>query len=180
MIRTPWVHTRDHADVPLQPDLPLSGRRILFVVPPRRFHEGQLYQAWQLLADEGAWLSLATDAETGIAVGEGGAKERATANIDDIRAREFDAVVLIGSRGGDGWHCDALAALLERARNRGVLVAAFREALPADAAFGEEEVLLGTLPTLPRFLAELVVRLRSRPTPSAPAPSAPAPDNQSP
>lgn len=145
----------------------LTGRRILFVLPPSRFDEAQFYQAFQMLTEEGAWISVATESDTGMAVGEAGARERATAQISDIRARDYDAVLLVGAAGGDGLvRCEALPGLLKRASKRGTVIAAFDEAagLPLQG-LENEKVVAGSVKHLPRFVAEIAVRVAKKPMP---------------
>lgn len=149
----------------------LTGRRILFVLPPSRFDEAEFYQAFQMLTEEGAWISVATESETGIAVGESGARERATAQISDIKARDYDAVLLVGGAKGDGLvQCAALPDLLYRASRRGTVIAAFREAtgLPL-LGLESGKVVIGTVKQLPRFVAEIAVRLAKKPMPQVEA-----------
>ena len=140
------------------PDTLLAGRRILFVVPPARFDEAEFYQTWQLLAEEGAWLTTAAETPTGIAAGENGASERIALQLDRVDARDFDGVVVI--EGGEGPD-----AVLDRARR--VIATAIAARVPV-GAFGKVaaeldelglEVVHGSRATLPRFIAELALRV---------------------
>lgn len=148
----------------------LKGRRILFVVPPARFDEGQFYQSWQLLSEEGAWLTAASDSPTGIAAGESGASVR-TVYLPRLDSDGFDAIVLLeGSE-------DAIDTVSRARRFITGALAAGR----AVAAFGKTgaELLSAGLPVLrngrnlARFLAELAVLVSRQPeivTPAVPEP----------
>jgi hypothetical protein len=146
----------------LQPAMELHGRRILFVVPPARFDEAAFYQTWTLLAEEGAWLAAAAASPTGFAVGEEGARER-VADPATLSARDFDAIVLVGGQTPAG---PAAKALLSRASAAGVLIAAIGDA----DLDGIETATIADVRRLPRFVAELAVKLRR----AARRPSAPS------
>ena len=148
----------------------LQGRRILFVVPPARFDEGEFYQSWQLLSEEGAWLTAASDSPTGIAAGETGASVR-TVDLARLDPRSFDAVLLL--EGGEN-----VADSVARAR-RFIAGALARDRTVA--AFGKTgaELHAAGIPVLrngrnlSRFLAELAVRVSRQPeieTPGLPEP----------
>ena len=140
----------------------LQDRRILFVLPPKRFDEGQFYQSWQLLAEEGAWLTAASDAETGRAIGESGAAVR-TLDLASISAAEFDGVLIV-----DSAEEEVAVALDRSARIAGEALAGSRTL----AAFGRigAELHAAGLPVvrakkngLARFIAELAVRISRQP-----------------
>lgn len=142
----------------------LKGRRILFVVPRTRFDEGQFYQSWQLLAEEGAWLCAASDSETGRAIGEESGASIRTLDLAVVDAEDFDALVLVE---GD----EEVTASLERASR------AIAEAVAASrtiGAFGRvgAELHAAGLPVVrsgrgahvARFVAELAVRVSRQPS----------------
>lgn len=145
----------------------LQGRRILFVIPPARFDESEFYQSWQLLSEEGAWLAAASDAETGIAIGESGAPVR-TLHLSELHPQEFDAVLLL-----DGEE-DASATVARAGRFAAGALAAGRT-VGAFGKVGGELHAVG-LPVLrngrhlSRFLAELAVRVSHQPEIAVPVP----------
>jgi hypothetical protein len=145
----------------------LQGRRILFVVPPARFDESEFYQSWQLLSEEGAWLVAASDAETGVAIGESGAPVR-TLRLCELDAKDFDGVILL-----DGEE-DADEMLARAGRFVASALAAGRT-VGAFGKIGGELHALG-LPVvrngrhLSRFLAELAVHVSRQPELTTPLP----------
>lgn len=139
-------------DAYLQPAMELYGRRILFVVPPARFDEAAFYQAWTLLSEEGAWLVASAASPTGFAVGEDGARER-VADPATLSARDFDAIVLVGGHAPAG---AAARALLSRASAAGIPISAIGDA----DLDGIETATIADVRRLPRFVAELAVKLR--------------------
>ena len=148
-----------------------DGRRILFVVPPSRFDEGEFYQTWQLLAEEGAWLVVASCSATGVAAGESGASVR-TRRLERLAMRDYDALVLV----------EGAAEPAEELARSGRLVATAVAAGRTVGAFGRlgAELSAAGLPVvqcarggLARFVAELAVRIARQPR--LPLPPAPAP-----
>lgn len=161
-----------HANTP--PRALLNGRRVLFVLPPTRFDEGQFYQSWQLLAEEGAWLAAASDSTTGRAIGESGASVR-TLDLEALDFAVFDALVMVEGEE------EVIRSLERSGRAISVAVAASRTV----AAFGRigAELHAAGLPVvragqgvqIARFVAELAVRVSRQPrvrTPAAPEPVA--------
>ena len=153
-----------------EPSKPLlHGRRILFVVPPARFDEGEFYQSWQLLTEEGAWLGAASDSPTGVAIGESGAPVR-TANLDEVDATQWDAVVIVDGEEDAGETVSRSGHLIARSLDLGRTIAGFGKAGGEMHANGIPVVRGGR--SLSRFLAELAVRVSRQPAPaesSAPA-----------
>src|SRR5256885_16605513 len=97
----------------------LSGRRILFLVPASGFDEAALWQSWQLLAEEGAWLTSAGDSPTGWAIGAEGARERLAAPLSALRGSDFDAIGLVGCEDGP---CDEARRLVREAAEAGPVI----------------------------------------------------------
>lgn len=150
------------------PDTLLAGRRILFVVPPTRFDEAEFYQTWQLLAEEGAWLTTAAETPTGIAAGENGASERIALRLEKVEARDFDGVVLIEGGEGPDAVLDRAQRAVATAVAAGIPVAAFGKLGDALVDAGVP-VIQGYRHALPRLVAELALRVsRSGPTHRAP------------
>ena len=133
----------------------LDGRRILVVVPPARFDEAAFYQTWQMLSDEGAWLTLASDSATGMAVGEDGNVAQIATQVKSASLGEFDAIVVIGGPEAELLPKVAgLTSLLERAKDHRLPVGALAG---AERAFSG--VIGGSVRNLPRFIAELAVEV---------------------
>lgn len=136
------------------------------MVPPARFDESEFYQSWQLLSEEGAWLAAASDAETGVAIGESGAPVR-TLRLPELDPKEFDAVVVF----------DGEEDASETVGRTGRFVAGALAAGRTVGAFGKVggELHAAGLPVLrngrhlSRFLAELAVHVSRQPEAAVPA-----------
>ena len=139
----------------------LTGRRILFVVPASGFREDALWQSWQLLAEQGAWLTSAGDSPTGWAVGVDGARERLAAPLSALRGGDFDAIVLLGCDDGP---CAEARRLVREASEQGSLVAAIGDGRRiADEAGVEPSVVCRAPAGFARFIAELSFAIAKRP-----------------
>lgn len=150
-----------------EPSKPLlNGRRILFVVPPARFDEGEFYQSWQLLSEEGAWLGAASDSPTGVAIGESGAPVR-TAMLDEIDPASWDAILLIDGKEEPGETVSRAGRLIAGALALDRTIAGFGKAGGELHASGIPVVRGGR--SLSRFLAEVAVRVARRPSSGEPA-----------
>lgn len=136
----------------------LSGKRILFAVPPARFDEAQLYQTWQILSEMNAWLTLGCDSPTGVAVGEHGSVERISRALAEADPSRFDAVIVVsGDWGG------AEKRTLSRFAKARLPIAAFRGVrVKAGVVFAGN---------IERFLAELAVAIAKRPRAPAHTPA---------
>ena len=134
----------------------LEGRRLLVIVPPARFDEAVFYQTWQLLSDEGAWLMLASDSPTGIAVGEDGNLAHIATQVASAPLSDFDGIVVIGGP-------DADAGLSKVAGFHQLIVTAKDRGTPIGALAGAEHAvpgaITGSLRNLPRFIAELAIQV---------------------
>lgn len=137
----------------------LDGRRILVVVPPARFDEAAFYQTWQLLSDEGAWLTLVSDSTTGMAVGDDGNVAAIAGPLGTVAVGDLDAVVVIGGP-------DAARSIPAMKGFEALMSAAAAHDLPvaalAGAETGVEGAIEGELRNLPRLVAELSVRVAKR------------------
>lgn len=138
----------------------LHDRRILFVVPSARFDEGQFYQSWQLLSEEGAWLVAASDAPTGVAAGESGTVAH-TVKLSSVKPADFDAVVLLEGREEPADSVARAASVIGAALKAGRTIAAFGKVGGELHAAGVPVVRAGD--SLSRFLAELSVRVARQP-----------------
>ena len=144
-----------------EPSKPLlNGRRILFVVPPARFDEGEFYQSWQLLSEEGAWLGVASDSPTGVAIGESGAPVH-TSMLADVDAAAWDAILIVDGKEEPGETVSRAGRLIARATELDRTIAGFGKAGGELHASGIPVVRGGR--SLSRFLAEIAVAVSRRP-----------------
>lgn len=142
----------------------LSGKRILFVVPTSGFDEAALWQSWQLLAEDGAWLTSAGESATGWAVGADGGRERLAAPLSALRGNDFDAIVLLGCDPGP---CEEARRLLREAERAGVVIAVFGPGERIAEEAGVSATVAGRVGGLARFIAELGIAVAKRPSAGA-------------
>lgn len=138
----------------------LQDRRILFVVPSARFDEGQFYQSWQLLSEEGAWLVAASDTTTGVASGESG-NVASMRKLSSMNPANFDAIVLLEGREDAGETVARAMGVITGALAAGRVIAAFGRVGGELHAAGVPVIRAGK--SLSRFLAELSVCISRRP-----------------
>jgi len=80
-------------DVPL-----LSGKKLLFIIPPKDFRDEELFETKKLLAKSGATSYLASTTIDSVR-GMLGAKVRPDYLISELKANAYDAVIFIGGSG---------------------------------------------------------------------------------
>jgi protease I len=102
----------------------LGGRRILFVLPPRQFRDEE-YQKPRALFDEcGAQVTVASSSRAP-AKGMLGALVIPDASIEDMKANDFDAIMLVGGVGSNAfWHHETVHNLVKEANQAGKVVSA--------------------------------------------------------
>jgi protease I len=102
----------------------LTGRRILFILPPRRFRDEE-YEKPRALFD--AWGAHVTVASTSRAPAKGmlGAVVTPDASLEDVKAADFDAIVLVGGVGSNAfWHNEVVHRLVHESHQAGQVVSA--------------------------------------------------------
>lgn len=88
---------------------PSSTTNILMVIPPHQFRDEELNTPRQLFVDQGFDVTVAST-KTGVADGMLGATETVEHTIDDLKATDFDALVIVGGMGSPEylWQSDTL------------------------------------------------------------------------
>jgi len=102
----------------------LAGKKILFILPPRRFQDEE-YQTPRTFFDEcGAQVTVASSS-LAPAKGMLGAVVAPDASVQDLKAADFDAVLLVGGVGCSAfWHHEAVHNLVKEANHAGKVVSA--------------------------------------------------------
>jgi protease I len=79
------------------------------VIPPHQFRDEELNTPRQLFVDQGFDVTVAST-KTGVADGMLGATETVEHTIDDLKATDFDALVIVGGMGSPEhlWQSDTL------------------------------------------------------------------------
>src|SRR5438105_5414610 len=103
----------------------LEGRTILAVVAPKEFRDEELFEPRAALEARGARIVVASTGRERAAGMLGGHVDPALA-IDEARARDYDAVVVVGGMGSPAhlWTHAGLLALVREAYAQGKVVAA--------------------------------------------------------
>ena len=103
---------------------PLDGVRVLFVIAPKDFKDVELATPLQLLADQGADVTI-TSKRTDPATGMDGAKVTPDLALSEVRVPDYDAVVFVGGSGAPVYFDDAeaLAVACEAAEEDKVVAA---------------------------------------------------------
>jgi protease I len=104
--------------------LNLSGKKILFILPPRRFRDEEYQAPKALFNRSGAHVTVASSS-LAPARGMLGAVVTPDALIQDVKATDFDAVLLVGGVGSNAfWHNGAVHSLVREASDAGKVVSA--------------------------------------------------------
>lgn len=77
---------------------PLEGKRVLFVIAPKDFRDEELAVPRKAVEEAGAKTTIAST-KTGPCDGMLGARVEATASLDQVKALDYDAVVVVGGAG---------------------------------------------------------------------------------
>ncbi len=100
----------------------LSGKKILFILPPRRFRDEE-YQTPRTFFDEcGAQVTVASSSLVP-AKGMLGAVVTPDVSLEDVKATDFDAILLVGGVGSNAfWHNEAVHNLVKESTRAGKVV----------------------------------------------------------
>ncbi len=81
-----------------QAGVDLTGKRVVFVLAPKDFKDEEFETPYDTLGDYGAKLTVVS-LQKGECVGVGGTKVQAVAVIEDVKPKDYDAIVFIGGPG---------------------------------------------------------------------------------
>lgn len=105
-----------------KPDL--SGKKILFILPPYDFCDEEYQKPKNLFDDWGARIVVASSSLAN-AKGMGGALAKPQITINDVQARDFQALLLVGGSGSQKfWRDQAIHDLIRRANRLERIVSA--------------------------------------------------------
>lgn len=102
----------------------LSRRKILVILPPRRFRDEEYQEPKALFDRSGARVTVASSS-LAPATGMLGAVVTPDALLEDVKATDFDAVLLVGGIGSNAfWHRETVHNLVREASDAGKVVSA--------------------------------------------------------
>jgi protease I len=102
----------------------LAGKKILFILPPCNFRDEEYQKPRAIFANAGARVIVASSA---LAPAEGmfGARVTPDASIKEVKAEDFDAILLVGGVGSNKfWHNATVHNLAREAGRAGKVVSA--------------------------------------------------------
>lgn len=107
------------------PDMPLAGKKVLIVIPPTQFRDEEFSETRKVLAEAGAAIVVASTTVRTCRGMNGAAVESETA-IADVKAEDYDALILCGGSSVPGifWNDKKLVELTGLAAAAGKVVAA--------------------------------------------------------
>ncbi len=134
----------------------LFGKKVLMVIAPREFRDEELERPKAFLEQAGAEVTIASTAMGGC-YGMLGAEVEADVAIGDVRASDFDAVIVVGGMGSQKylWGSEKLHRLLQDAERDGKVIGGI---CLSGAALARAGVLAGKRATVwrtPESLAEM-------------------------
>ena len=107
-----------------RPQHRLRGKRVLFILPPRRFRDEEYEIPRALFDASGASVTVASLSLTPASGMLGGVVHPDT-SLQDVRAADFDAVLLVGGTGASVfWHNDAVHNLVKEIDRSGRILGA--------------------------------------------------------
>jgi len=71
------------------------SKKALFIIPPERFNEDELFHPKEALENEGIEVTIAST-KTGEIIGDYQGKVESTTLFTDVSANDYDAVAVIG------------------------------------------------------------------------------------
>jgi protease I len=102
----------------------LSGKKILFILPPRQFRDEEYQKPKALFDESGARVTVASST-LAPAHGMLGTVVTPDALITDVKATDFDAIVLVGGVGSNAfWHHGVVHRLVNDSYQAGKVVGA--------------------------------------------------------
>lgn len=102
----------------------LSGKKILVILPPRQFRDEEYQKPKALFDESGARVTVASST---LAPAQGmlGTVVTPDASIKDVKATDFDAVLLVGGIGSNAfWHHEIVHNLVKESVRAGKVVSA--------------------------------------------------------
>ncbi len=91
----------------------LMNKKVLMIVAPERFQDDEFSKPFDLLASEGATITIASTRK-GVLSGMFGKKIMAHGIINEYKSSDFDAVLFIGGSGSDIFFNNEIALRLAR------------------------------------------------------------------
>jgi protease I len=102
----------------------LSGKKILVILPPRQFRDEEYQKPKALFDESGARVTVASST-LAPAQGMRGTVVTPDASIKDVKATDFDAVLLVGGIGSNAfWHDEIVHYLVKESVRAGKVVGA--------------------------------------------------------
>lgn len=97
----------------------LSNKKILMVIAPKNFHDGEFAKPKAKFEAQGIKVTVASSTDKP-AVGMYGKKVKPDINIKDAKAADYDAVVFVGGSGSTVYKNDlnALSLIIEAKKNK--------------------------------------------------------------
>jgi protease I len=102
----------------------LQGKKILFILPPHNFRDEEYQKPRAIFENAGARVIVASSS---LALAEGmlGALVTPDASIKEVKAEDFDAILLVGGVGSNKfWHHEIVHDLVREAGKAGKVVSA--------------------------------------------------------
>lgn len=98
-----------------QEEKPLSGKKIAMIIAPKDFRDEELLEPMTILLSKGAEVMVASSS-LDTAIGMLGAKMKPDMLISNIKAKDWDAIVLVGGQGAkEYWNDKVLHTILKDA-----------------------------------------------------------------
>jgi deglycase len=105
-------------------EITLSGKRILFILPPRQFRDEELSTPRAFLEKSGAYVTVASSTLSPVR-GMLGTIVTPEVSIEILNGADFDAVLLVGGIGSSTfWHNTAVHRTVRDAHDAGKVVSA--------------------------------------------------------
>lgn len=99
------------------------SKKALFIIPPERFNEDELFHPKEALENEGIEVTIAST-KTGEIIGDYQGKVESTTLFTDVSSNDYNAVAVIGGSGTNDylWNNQDLQTYLKQAYEQKVLV----------------------------------------------------------
>ncbi|TYR79326.1 DJ-1/PfpI family protein [Priestia megaterium] len=99
------------------------NKKALFIIPPERFNEDELFQPKEALENAGVEVTIAST-KTGEITGDYEGKAKAEVIFSDVSSSDYDVISVIGGSGTNDhlWENEELQAYLKQAHEQKVLV----------------------------------------------------------
>ncbi|HEX9917222.1 MAG TPA: DJ-1/PfpI family protein [candidate division Zixibacteria bacterium] len=98
-----------------QEEKPLSGKKVVMIIAPKDFRDEELLEPMTILLGKGAEVAVASSS-LDTSVGMLGAKMKPEILVSNIKAKDWDAIVLVGGQGArEYWNDKVLHTILKDA-----------------------------------------------------------------